>query len=67
VLLHTISGKFRQDNHLVVKKWLDDLQLNCTPTIALEDYMKVEYSLNEEINNLIKKASFLDYKLMTIR
>jgi hypothetical protein len=62
VLLHTISGKFRQDNHLVVKKWLDDLQLNYTPTIAFEDYMKVE-----EKYNLIKKASFLDYKLMTIR
>jgi hypothetical protein len=46
----------------VVKKWLDDLQLNYTPTIAFEDYMKVE-----EKYNLIKKASFLDYKLMTIR
>ncbi len=56
----TISEEFRPDNHLVIKKWLDDLQLNCTLTIALEDYMKVEYSLNKEIYNLIKKARFLE-------
>jgi len=67
VLSHTVSGEFRPDSHLVLKKWLDDLQLNCTPTIALEDYMKAKYSLNEENYNLIKKASFLDYKLMTIK
>ncbi len=59
-LSHTISGKFRPYNHLVVKKWVDDLQLNCTPIIALKDYMKVEYSLNKENYNLIKKASFLE-------
>ncbi len=43
---------------MVVKKWLDDPRLNYTPTVTLENYMKIEYSLAKENYDLIKEDSF---------
>jgi hypothetical protein len=43
---------------MVVKKWLDDPRMNCTPTTTLENYMKIEYSLDEENYDLIEEAGF---------
>jgi hypothetical protein len=43
---------------MVVKNWLDDPQLNCTPIVALKDYMKVECALAKENYDLIEEVDF---------
>jgi hypothetical protein len=43
---------------MVVKNWLDDPHVNCTPIIALKDYMKVECALIEENYDLTKEVDF---------
>jgi hypothetical protein len=43
---------------MVVKKWFNDPQLNCTPFIILKYYMKVERALVEESYDLIKEVEF---------
>jgi hypothetical protein len=40
---------------MVVKNWHNDRQLNCTPTVVLEDYMKVKCFLAKENYDLIKE------------
>jgi len=40
---------------MVVKNRHDDRQLNCTPTIVLEKYMKVKCFLAKENYDLIKE------------
>jgi hypothetical protein len=44
---------------MVVKNKLDNPQLNCTPITILRDYMKIEYILVLNNNNLIKEVEFL--------
>jgi hypothetical protein len=43
---------------MVVKNWRDELHLNCTPIVILENYMKVEYPLVEKNYGLIEVGYF---------
>jgi hypothetical protein len=43
---------------MVVKKWLDDPWLNCTPTTAFKDSMKIECLLVENNYDLMEEVDF---------
>ncbi len=43
---------------MVVKNWLDDPRLNCTPTTTFKDVMKIECLLVEDNYDLIEEADF---------
>ncbi len=43
---------------MVVKNWLDDPWLNCTPTTALKDYMKIECLIVENKYDLMEEVDF---------
>jgi hypothetical protein len=45
---------------MVVKNWPNDSWLNCTPILALQNYMKIEYSLVEENYDLIEEIGFFE-------
>jgi hypothetical protein len=45
---------------MVVKNWPNDSRLNCTPILAFQNYMKIEYSLVEENCDLIEKINFFE-------
>ncbi len=45
---------------MVVKNWPNDSWLNCTPILAFQNYMKIEYSLVEENCDLIEKINFFE-------
>jgi len=58
VALSPTSGESRLDNHGCKKSKLDDPWLNCTPTIALKDYMKVECVLATVGKILVSRTRF---------
>jgi hypothetical protein len=45
---------------MVVKNWPNDSWLNCMPTAALKDYIKIECFLVEENYDLIEEADFFE-------
>jgi hypothetical protein len=45
---------------MLIKNWPNDSRLNYTPILALQNYMKIEYSLVEENCDLIEKIGFFE-------
>ncbi len=44
----------------MVKKWLDDPYLNCSQHKDLTNFLKVEFSLVEDIYDLIEESNYFE-------
>jgi hypothetical protein len=45
----------------IVETWFDDPCLNYKPITNLNDYLKIEYALVENIYDLIEKVEFFEH------